>query len=772
MANVNRIITLTSKGNSSGPLYDVYYSLNCISYSLCVDGNDVNLPTVGATATVTLPEESTCLKLINLSAGCNNNEVVQFLLPTTTTTAGPTTTTTTISGSTTTTTTTAGSTTTTTTFGPVTKVVAHNCQDYYDFNTYCVQSSSTPAIGDVYRDSYGTCYTVSSIPIDQTLPCVGNLYLVGGPGTCSSSLCVTTTTTEAPFCHTWLVENNTGAGYYFKYMYCGQNTFTYLEVPAFDSRTVCVQNDRIFNSFVAPLTFTDLNTNCIGTTSTTTTIPPQVLFTAANCQNIYDNNTYSANSASYSVGDVFIDDYGTCYYILNFSGEAPVGRLTFVGASGSCSSPTCVTTTTTQAPFCNTWVVENVSENSAGEIYKVKYCGDNFFSYPQVYFGYPQTVCVQNDEISNPFFNRVALTNLSQSCQTTTTTTLAPGCSTFVITNNGDFFTYVGDYVYCGNNFSSSYSVGTNSTVRLCVQDGKIDLPSGFNYVIQISGSCNATTTTTTTLAPGCYLATIINNNIGTTFLGDYVYCGTSVSQSFEVASGTSASFCTQDQKIDLPSGPNYTSSFSAVGGCAATTTTTTTLAPGCYLATIVNNNIGTTWVGEYVYCGSSVSQSFSVASGTSASFCTQDKKIDLPPSASYYTSSFSAVGGCAATTTTTTTLAPGCYLATIINNNIGTTFVGNYVYCGNNFSSSFSVASGTSGSFCTQDKKIDLPSGPNYTSSFSAVGGCTTSTTTTTTLPPAFTNIWTADAWFDNSGLSITVDYTGSNGLYTSSVI
>jgi len=487
---------------------------------------------------------------------------------------------------------------------------------------------------------------------------------------------------------------------------------------------------------------------------------------------IYDNNTYSANSASYSVGDVFIDDYGTCYYILNFSGEAPVGRLTFVGASGSCSSPTCVTTTTTQAPFCNTWVVENVSENSAGEIYKVKYCGDNFFSYPQVYFGYPQTVCVQNDEISNPFFNRVALTNLSQSCQTTTTTTLAPGCSTFVITNNGDFFTYVGDYVYCGNNFSSSYSVGTNSTVRLCVQDGKIDLPSGFNYVIQISGSCNATTTTTTTLAPGCYLATIINNNIGTTFLGDYVYCGTSVSQSFEVASGTSASFCTQDQKIDLPSGPNYTSSFSAVGGCAATTTTTTTLAPGCYLATIVNNNIGTTWVGEYVYCGSSVSQSFSVASGTSASFCTQDKKIDLPPSASYYTSSFSAVGGCAATTTTTTTLAPGCYLATIINNNIGTTFVGNYVYCGNNFSSSFSVASGTSGSFCTQDKKIDLPSGPNYTSSFSAVGGCTTSTTTTTTLPPAFTNIWTADAWFDNSGLSITVDYTGSNGLYTSSVI
>lgn len=501
--------------------------------------------------------------------------------PTTTTTAGPTTTTTTISGSTTTTTmgtTTTGGPTTTTTFGPATKVVAHNCQDYYDFNTYCVQQSSTPAIGDVYIDSYGTCYEISSIPSDQTLPCVGNLYLVGGAGSCSSSACVTTTTTEAPFCHTWLVENNTGAGYYFKYMYCGQDTFTYLEVPPNDDVTVCVQNDRIFNSFLAPLTFTDLNTDCIGTTTTTTTIPPQVLFTAANCQDIYDNNTYSANSASYQVGDVFIDDYGTCYYILNFDGEVPVARLTFVGADGACSSSACVTTTTTAAPFCNTWVVENPF--GASYDYKVKYCGNNFYSYPEVAPFSSQSVCVQNDEIYNSFGAPMFFTNLSQSCETTTTTTLAPGCSTFVITNNGEFFSFSGEYVYCGASVSSSYSVGTNETVTLCVQDGKIDLPTGNNYVINISGSCNATTTTTTTLAPGCYLATIINNNIGTTFLGDYVGCGEAVSQSFSVASGTTGSFCTQDKKIDLPSGPNYTSSFSAVGGCTTTTTTTTTLPP------------------------------------------------------------------------------------------------------------------------------------------------------------------------------------------------
>ena len=502
--------------------------------------------------------------------------------PRTTTTLAPTTTTTTISGSTTTTTsttsTTTGGPTTTTTFGPSTKVVAHNCQDFYDFNTYCVQSATTPAIGDVYTDSYGTCYYITSIPSDQTLPCVGNLYFVGGVGACSSSACVTTTTTESPFCHTWLVENNTGAGYYFKYMYCGQNQFTYLEVPPNDDVTVCVQNDRIFNSFLAPLTFTDLGTDCIGTTTTTTTIAPQVLFTAANCTDIFDFQTYSANSASYNVGDVFTDDFGTCYYILNFSGEAAVARLTFVGASGSCSSSACVTTTTTQAPFCNTWQVENPF--GASYYYKVKYCGDNFFSYPEIESFSSTSVCVQNDQIENAFGAPIFLTNLSQSCQTTTTTTLAPGCSTFVITNNNIGVSFLGEYVYCGASVSSSWSVGSSETVTLCVQDGKIDLPTGRNYVINISGSCNATTTTTTTLAPGCYLATIINNNTGTTFLGDYVYCGSNVSQSFSVASGTSGSFCTQDKKIDLPSGPNYTSSFSAVGGCTTTTTTTTTLPP------------------------------------------------------------------------------------------------------------------------------------------------------------------------------------------------
>jgi len=61
---------------------------------------------------------------------------------------------------------------------------------------------------------------------------VGSLTYVGPSGSCSSTSCVTTTTTEAPFCNKWQVSNATGAGYYFKYQYCGQTEYTYLEVAA------------------------------------------------------------------------------------------------------------------------------------------------------------------------------------------------------------------------------------------------------------------------------------------------------------------------------------------------------------------------------------------------------------------------------------------------------------------------------------------------------------------------------------------------------------
>ena len=565
-------------------------------------------------------------------------------------------------------------------------------------------------------------------------------------GACSSSACVTTTTTVAPFCHTWTVQNSTGAGYYFKYYYCGQTEPTYLEVPASSTATVCVQNDKIYNSFVAPLTFTDLGTTCIGTTTTTTTIPPQVLFTAANCQNIYDNNTYSANSASYNVGDVFQDDYGTCYYILNFSGEAAVARLTFIGTAGACSSSACVTTTTTIAPFCNTWLVENPF--GAGAYYKVKYCGNNFFSYPEALPYSSQSVCVQNNEIYDAF-GGVYLTNLSQSCQTTTTTTLAPGCSTFVITNNGDYFSYSGEYVYCGASVSSSYSVGTNSTIRLCVQDGKIDLPSGNNYVVQISGSCASTTTTTTTIAPGCYLYNIRNNSTDSTFIGSYVECGTNYTASYSIPSQTTASLCVLDQKIILPSGTNYTSSFTGPGTCVGTTTTTTaaptttTLAPGCFTYNVVNTGAGSAYF-DYKYCSGSYVHQELAGGNASMSVCVDNHMI----SSSYAPMVITYTGAsCVPTTTTTsttsttttTTLAPGCFIYNVVNNGVGTGWV-NYVYCGSgSVYQRFTLAGGASGSICVDNYQINDGGNLNMVATLTT-GSCIATTTTTTTAGPTTT--------------------------------
>ena len=500
-------------------------------------------------------------------------------------------------------------------------------------------------------------------------------------------------------------------------------------------------------------------TTTAGTTTTTTAGTTTTTTAGTTTTTTFAPGCYLATITNNNTGTTFIGNYVYCGTIVSQSYSIASGTTaTFCtqdrkidlpsgpnytssfGPTNGCAATT--TTTTTLAPGCYlaTIINNNIGTSWIGDYV---YCGNNFSQSFLVASGTSASFCTQDQKIDLPFgtyytssFSAVG----GCAATTTTTTTLAPGCYLATIVNNNIGTTWIGQYVYCGTSVSQSFSVASGTSASFCTQDQKIDLPPYASYYTSSFGpvgGCAATTTTTTTLAPGCYLATIINNNIGTSWVGDYVYCGASVSQSFLVASGTSASFCTQDQKIDLPSGPDYTSSFSVVGGCAATTTTTTTLAPGCYLATIVNNNTGTTWIGEYVYCGNNFSQSFSVASGTSASFCTQDQKIDLPPYASYYTSSFGPVGGCAATTTTTTTLAPGCYLATIINNNTGTSFIGDYVYCGSAVSQSYTLASGTSASFCTQDKKIDLPSGPNYTSSFSVVGGCAATTTTTTTLAP-----------------------------------
>ena len=146
MADILKKITLTETYDS-GPYYDAFYSTDCTNYTQSVDGDDIYLPSISSVAYITVPEETTCIKLQSVPGDCDNEVIVDFtptttstststtILPTTSTTtsttSGPTTTTTsttTILPSTTTTTSTTTilpSTTTTTTTS--TTVAPCNC---------------------------------------------------------------------------------------------------------------------------------------------------------------------------------------------------------------------------------------------------------------------------------------------------------------------------------------------------------------------------------------------------------------------------------------------------------------------------------------------------------------------------------------------------------------------------------------------------------------------------------------------------------------------
>lgn len=549
-------------------------------------------------------------------------------------------------------------TTTTTTLPPdLWRVVAHACQDFYDFNTYGVNKNITQTvnIGDVLKDTTGKCYYITSIPNNQSGPVVGTLAYVGGQGACSSSQCVTTTTTAAPFCTNWKVENTAGAGQYFKYQYCGQTNFLYPEVPAKSSVIVCVQNNKIFDAFNTTLVFTQLGTSCNATTTTTTTQGPKVLFRAAPCQNIANFNTYQANSASYALGDVFKDSDGTCYSLLSFGGAAAVGNLTFFGGPGSCSSPSCVTTTTTAAPYCNTYKVENLA--GAGYYFKYKYCGQNTFTYLEVPPYGTVEVCVQNDEIYNSFNAPLSIDNLGTTCigTTTTTTTLGPK----VI-----FTAAPCDNIYNFNVFqaaSASYNIGdvfidnTNTCYSILSFNGQV--PVGELTYLAPSGSCGQApcVTTTTTAAPFCNLWQV-TNPFGASYSFKYKYCGQTDFTYPSVAPNSSMIVCVQNDEIYNSFGAPITFDnleVSCVGTTTTTsTTTTTTLAPGCFLYDVFNYGGGSAQF-RYVYCGASVTSSVTLPSQGQTTVCVDNNKIET----SYFGITWTrTTGSCAATTTTTTT--------------------------------------------------------------------------------------------------------------------
>ena len=83
MANITERIFLTHIGADAGPYYDIYYSTNCVDYTIIDGGSNVYLPTLGNYVDLEIPDTTTCIKLVNLAEGCEDNEVIlDIYLPT------------------------------------------------------------------------------------------------------------------------------------------------------------------------------------------------------------------------------------------------------------------------------------------------------------------------------------------------------------------------------------------------------------------------------------------------------------------------------------------------------------------------------------------------------------------------------------------------------------------------------------------------------------------------------------------------------------------
>jgi hypothetical protein len=111
MANIEKLITISSWSGSSGPLYNAYYSTNGIDYVIAISGSNLYLPNVGTSASVFIPDTSNFIKLINADGICGDASASVYVGPSTTTTSTSTTSTSTTSTSTSTSTSTTSTTT-------------------------------------------------------------------------------------------------------------------------------------------------------------------------------------------------------------------------------------------------------------------------------------------------------------------------------------------------------------------------------------------------------------------------------------------------------------------------------------------------------------------------------------------------------------------------------------------------------------------------------------------------------------------------------------
>ena len=223
MADIQYTITLTEEGANAGPIYDAYYSVDCFTYSPVTNGQDLYLPSVGSEIEITIPDNTTCVKLINDSEDCEFNFVIKGVnetptptptptqtptstpTPTATPTATPITPTPTATGTPTPTPTVTGTPTPTPTPSPTGTPTPTPLPEYYWQGISCEDSSTNDfivanevfQIGDVITiGSPPTCYTL--IQVLENPPFI-KFYINGGPfADCETCQGITPTPTPTP----------------------------------------------------------------------------------------------------------------------------------------------------------------------------------------------------------------------------------------------------------------------------------------------------------------------------------------------------------------------------------------------------------------------------------------------------------------------------------------------------------------------------------------------------------------------------------------------
>jgi len=364
------------------------------------------------------------------------------------------------------------------------------------------------------------------------------------------------------------------------------------------------------------------------TTTTTTTIFAQTVTYASNqtdaCLNPTGTQNVVGNSTAFCTSTIFTSNgFATLpngNYVLAYLGSTldinisgfPTTTAT-VTSFGCGTCPLSTTTTTTTTTLSQRWF-QLTNCNGGGTVYTTNYdvgyaiVGDRVFGNV---LGVPSTLVVASVLFSDPGGTQIGIVNSGLTgCPTTSTTTttttlavvtLSTTASCVGVGLNGDgrivadnFAGGSGTYQYAGIGTSeaNAISAALNPATRVTISGPSVTFSSlvNANYWVAIVDSlgnigisaltivsCNATTTTTTTIQQVwyamdiCYVggtANSTNYDIGYAIVGSRV---------FGTVSGTPRTLVVNAVLTSNPGGTLIGITNSGLSGCPATTSTTTT---------------------------------------------------------------------------------------------------------------------------------------------------------------------------------------------------